>query len=809
MLTPMNWPRLSVVLSLAAAAIGGLSLAGWIWDIEILKRVHPAWVTMKANTAVCLMLAGIAVALIAGERRSAGMSRFAKSCAAFMAVIGALTLGEHVWGWDPGIDQALFTESVESAGRSFPGRMGPAAAVIFMLLGSAIFLLDSRLPAGTSAAQGCVLAAMALDTFIFLGYFYRVELPAGLVRYVSIALPAFLAFLLLGVALLFARPNRGLVSIFLADDPGGAMARRLLPAALWIPALSGWLFVMGREVGLYGKGVAAALLAGFVTLVFTWLIWLTSKAISGTDRRRRAAEDKLRRSERQLADFFDNAAVALHWVGPDGTVLRVNDTELKMLGYTREEYLGRHISRFHADEESLNVLLSRLTAGEVITDYPAKLRRKDGTVRDVMIHSSVYRENGEFIHTRCFTRDVTDLAQSEAALKETITALAEAKERAEKASRAKDEFLAALSHELRTPLTPVLLLAAEREGDRELPDKVRADFATIRKNIDLEARIIDDLLDVTRITNGKLELRMAVVDVEELIGDALQILAADCHARGLTVERKATAASTLVHADAVRLEQVLWNVLKNAIKFTPAGGRIEITSSSADGEVHVTVQDSGMGITREELPLIFTAFAQGRETSGAVFGGLGLGLSISALLMKMLGGRIWAESEGRHQGSTFHITLPLAADTAVNDRPSQAMLPGVLPSTPSLRILLVEDHQDSRTLLASILRRWGHDVTDVDTVAAARREIPGGHYNLLLSDIGLPDGTGYDVIAAWLGASSAPAIAMSGYGTPGDFAKSAAAGFNHHVVKPVSTEPLKEVLRTVYAHGAIAAAALA
>ena len=657
----MNWQRLSLTLSLVAIGIGLTGFAGWTFGIDALTRIHPAWVTMKANTALCLMLAGTAAAILRDAACSGLRRRLAQGCGAVVAAVGTLTFAEIIFDWDPGIDQALFQESLAGAGRSFPGRMGPASALIFMLLGAAIMLLDVRTRRGVWPAQLCVVAASALKLAVFLCYFYEVDLPPALKPYFSIALHTVIAFLLLCVALLIARPERGFVAVFLTDNTGGEIARRMLPTALLVPALLGWLFVLGRQAGYYGKGMAVALLAASITMIFSGLVWWAARALGRNDAQRQQIEAELRA----------------------------------------------------------------------------------------------------------------------------------ARDAAESANRAKDEFLAALSHELRTPLTPVLMLAADKEQAAELPAAVRADFAMIRKNVELEARIIDDLLDLTRITHGKLALRFEAVEAHGLIAHALAILRSDREGKNIALALDLAAAEPHVRGDAVRLQQVVWNVLKNAIKFTPAGGRIAIRSWNEDGEWRAAFTDSGLGITAEEMPRIFTAFAQGREAAAARFGGLGLGLSITALLMHEHGGRIWAESAGRDRGATFHLSLPLAAAPAPA---SDAAPPAAVPPAPTLRILLVEDHDDTRAVMQRLLTRWGHTVTLAASVAQARAALAGSTFDLLLSDVGLPDGTGHEVIAALREKSAAPAVAMSGYGMEADIRRVLDAGFAEHLVKPVAAGRLRELL---------------
>jgi hypothetical protein len=265
----MSRKQLSRALSLSAAAIGALCFVGWLLGLPVLTRLSSSWVTMKANTALCIIFTGIAAALVAEESCSKRRLCLARIFAVLVSAVGLLSLLEHLGGWDFGIDQALLKESQESAGRSFPGRMGPASALVFMCLGGAILLIDRRNRGGPWPGQVLVMVALALTLMIFLGYFYNVELPARLEKYFSIALHTVAAFVLLCAGLLFSRPEKGIMPVFLTDDAGGAMARRLLPAAILIPALAGWLFSMGREYAIYGRGVAVALLAAFIMLVFT------------------------------------------------------------------------------------------------------------------------------------------------------------------------------------------------------------------------------------------------------------------------------------------------------------------------------------------------------------------------------------------------------------------------------------------------------------------------------------------------------------------------------------------------------------
>ena len=383
--------------------------------------------------------------------------------------------------------------------------------------------------------------------------------------------------------------------------------------------------------------------------------------------------------------------------------------------------------------------------------------------------------------------------------------LQRARDEALAASRAKDEFLAALSHELRTPLNPVLLLASEAAEDVQFSAAVRAQFATIRDNVELEARLIDDLLDLTRITRGKLALEMGVVDVHVILRDALSTVQMEVDGKRLAVILELSARKHSVRGDAVRLRQVFWNVIKNAVRFTPEKGTIALRSNlSEDGEnVVITITDTGMGMTPEELARVFHAFAQGEhadhpERGGHNFGGLGLGLAISRKLVEMHEGEINAESKGREEGSTFTISLPVTEKVA---GPKERFGNGGEPAGESssglprgIRVLLVEDHEPTRRALAQLLTRRQYQVETAGSLTEARALAKEHKFELLISDIGLPDGDGYALMMELGQEQHLKGIALTGYGMEHDVAFSQSAGFIAHLTKPVRVESLDSAL---------------
>jgi len=375
-----------------------------------------------------------------------------------------------------------------------------------------------------------------------------------------------------------------------------------------------------------------------------------------------------------------------------------------------------------------------------------------------------------------------------------ITGLANAKAAAEAASQAKDEFLAVLSHELRTPLTPVLATAILLERDPRLATEHRNMMRTIRRNVELEARLIDDLLDATRISRNKLTLQQTLIDAHQSLTWVLEMCQDEASAKGLRVSVDAGARTHHVHADPARFQQILWNLLKNAIKFTPNGGRITIRSANPTADcLRIEVADTGIGIAPEALPHIFGAFEQGGYAVTQRFGGLGLGLAISQALAQLHGGRIVAESAGVGAGATFSFEVP-AREAAAAPVTESAIAHGL---ALNCRILLVEDNADTREVIGLALSALACRVTSASSIAEAIAAAQREPFDVLISDIGLPDGSGLSLMRELRARHRLRGIALSGFGREQDLAMSKESGFDVHLVKPVSIDALEQSLREI------------
>jgi PAS domain S-box-containing protein len=530
-----------------------------------------------------------------------------------------------------------------------------------------------------------------------------------------------------------------------------------------------------------------------------------------------------RRKVEEVLDRFFRLSPALFLIlGPEGEFLKINPAWEQTLGYTVEElYSLKATDVIHPDDrEKSRDAVASLGRGE-LSGFENRYRHKDGSFR--WLSWSAAKVDGLIY---AVALDITERKRAEA--------LQQAKDAAELASRAKDRFLAVLSHELRTPLTPVLMAVSGLLEDTTLPSEIHSTLAMIRHNVEMEARLIDDLLDLTRIGRGGLHLELRPTNAHESVMQAAAIYSHEIDTGGLRLVLELAAPAHHVQADPARLQQIVWNLIQNAVKFTPSGGTIRVRTrnekvqgddananasarSEADASVgggtagktlFIEVSDTGIGIEPETLPRIFEAFEQGEDSLRRRSGGLGLGLAISRSLARAHGGSLNAASPGKGQGSTFIVELPTIPAPSV-DREAEPATPvpvsdRLLPQTRAqarlrpLRILLVEDNKDTLNCLTRILGQRGHEVRSAGRLSEAKAAAGEGEYDLLLSDIELPDGTGLELMRD-LAPKAVRGIAMSGYGSEDDIQQSLAAGYDEHLTKPVAIPRLEEAIRRVMA----------
>ena len=478
----------------------------------------------------------------------------------------------------------------------------------------------------------------------------------------------------------------------------------------------------------------------------------------------------------------------------NGIIKTWNQGAERTFGYTAEEAVGRPVTILippdHINEEP--AILARIRAGERVDHYETIRVRKDGQLIDISLTVSPIKDDaGRVIGASKIARDISARKRNERELQQ-------ARDEAERASRAKDDFLAALSHELRTPLNPVLLLASDAAANPELPPGIRANFDTILKNVELEAKLIDDLLDLARVRCGKLRVEKTYVNVHSILAATLAIVQGEMDQKRIVLHQKLHDTQSVVFGDTVRLQQVFWNVLKNAIKFTPDEGAITIKANSTPDNCVIEISDTGIGMSKQELEQIFDAFKQGESADMHRLGGLGLGLAITKNLVELHSGTIEAASDGPGKGSRFTITLPLAEWNGSDASGPQSGRINHHARSPALRVLLVDDHEATRSALAKLLANRMHKVMVAGTVSEAMSICKNTHFDLIISDIGLPDGSGYDMFESIRRQSpDAKGIALTGYGMQKDLKRSEECGFCAHLTKPVKVDALDAALESV------------
>jgi PAS domain S-box-containing protein len=507
----------------------------------------------------------------------------------------------------------------------------------------------------------------------------------------------------------------------------------------------------------------------------------------------RSIKSALRQTAEQFHILVDNVEeYAIYMLDPTGTVVTWNAGAQKIKQYTAEEIIGKNFACFYtaedvAAERPQRNLREAARRGHIRDQGPRI--RKDGSIFQAEIVLTALRDSaGDIRGYSKVTRDITDQIRTREFEAEKIAAL--------KAIKAKDDFLAALSHELRTPLTPALAAATYLINNAsKLPSEFEQDLKIIKRNVQLQARLIDDLLDLTRITRGKLQLHLTPVDANALVREAIEIASSAIAAKKLKISSELNAEKRHILGDSIRLQQVFWNLINNAVKFTAPSGQIAIRTYNDDnGHFHFEITDNGIGIERERLAFLFTPFEQADPSITRQFGGLGLGLAISKHLIELHNGRIEAESRGRSFGATFKVTLDVLSERAGETWADSASPKHV---AKQLRILLVEDHRDTRHALSRLLTHFGHRTFVANNIQSALEMMASQKFDVVLCDIGLPDGSGHEVALQAKRKGPIKAVAITGFGTDEDIRRSKEAGFDFHLIKPIDFDDLQSVLNQV------------
>lgn len=557
---------------------------------------------------------------------------------------------------------------------------------------------------------------------------------------------------------------------------------------------TGWITYVEQPKAVAYKPVRDLL--DKITIPALWLIVVTAAMAFYAARVARRQAEATRRIEREVIfneKILANMPSGIALVDPESRhFLQANEAFIEMAKRFGELPAGRDIYEAIYDEV-------KIAPGEAIERVLAF-----GAPYQLVEHAFIDREG----MTRFVNVNLLRLQTSEQTI-QGVLYLVEDKTRDMTlrqeligANAAKDQFLALLSHELRNPLSPVIAMVGELEASAGESPEVRRALEVIRRNVELEARLIDDLLDVTRISKGKLQLSLETASVHEILQRSYEICREEIAAKDLKIEFRLRAERAYVEGDPARLQQVFWNLVKNSVKFTPAQGRIVIeTLNPTPDKVEIRTTDTGIGIESDQMERIFNAFEQGQSSITRRFGGLGLGLAISKAMVNAHGGTIKAESGGKNRGATFVVTLttvdaPALAPAVPKSRgPKAAGSKSAAAKGTGPRVLVVDDHIDTCTGMKMMLERRGYRVTVAHTADQAVEKAGEQEFDLVISDIGLPDRSGYELMQELGTTRGLRGIALSGFGMENDVSRARAAGFSEHLTKPINFDRLDEAIQ--------------
>jgi len=519
------------------------------------------------------------------------------------------------------------------------------------------------------------------------------------------------------------------------------------------------------------------------------------------DDARNASEEQLRKvleEQAYLAAIVESSDDAIISKDLNGVVRSVNAAAERMFGYSAAELVGRPIRLIipadrQAEEDGI---IAKLRRGERVDHFQTIRRTKDGRLIDVSLTVSPVRDtSGRVVGASKIARDITEQKRAAAERERLLEAERVARGEAERANRVKDDFVAMVSHELRTPLNAILGWTQLMTRGRNDPALVQRGIDVVARNTRLQAQLISDLLDISRIGAGKLQLDPRSVDLRAIVGQSLETIEEEARSKGVAIESTLEDAGSLVSGDPARLQQICWNLLSNAVKFTPRGGRVRMRLTFDGPWALVEVADTGVGIRPEFLPHVFDRFQQADRSITRQFGGLGLGLSIVKHLVELHGGAVEAASDGEGKGATFRVTLPVLSDVSEQERrrePADSVDAGV--ALHSIRLLVVEDEADTLEFLRRLLTTHGATVLTAATAGEALSLVRDQPPDLMISDIGLPEMDGYDLIQSVRRQPSPgrdiPAIALTAYARSEDRTRALRAGYQAHIAKPVEPNEL-------------------
>jgi PAS domain S-box-containing protein len=799
------------VAALFTGAIGALALIGWLFGIPALHHYPQEFPGIKTNAALGLVLGGLALGLLGKSGRARSVVRVGRASAAAMILLGSLTLVQYLLGVDLGIDQLIAREESGAIGTEAPNRMAAMTALNLVLKGWALLVLDrpSRRHAMTQAQLLSLLTALG-PLAVLLSFLFGVRDVRGSGPYFFVAhmaMPMALAWLALSIGTMFARADVGIMRTLTRSTFAAFTLRRLLVPVLVVPPVLAGLLYGGAHRHLFLPGYGAALFAVIAMAGLSVAIWRTLAGIEALEERERETEAARRRIEADLQWVFQLAPIGIAEADlGTGRFTRMNRKLCEMLGYDEHELRKLSLRELVHPEDlaKLELDLVKAAAEAGSFHFDGRCLRKGGAPLWVHVSALVVRQSVDDA-PRIFGI-VQDMTQ----LKEEEEALLLAKEIAESASRMKSAFLANVSHELRTPLTAVAGFAELLLDDVASPEEKRAFASAIRRNGEALTRIIDDLLDLSKVEAGRIEIEIVPVSVPALVRDVDLLLRPRAVQNGIEFKFEVDGPiPERISSDPGRLRQILVNIIGNAIKFTHQGAvrvhmRLHSLESSRDGgQLAFIVEDTGPGISEEQKARLFQPFSQADSSTTRRYGGTGLGLALSKQLAEALNGDVELTASAPGRGSTFTVTVatgslrdvPLISSLSKADIEVAAGPKIVGKRLLGKRVLLAEDAPDNQLLVQKMLSIQGAQVAIASNGIEAVREALTHDFDVVLMDLQMPEMDGFDATRLLRRRGySRPIIALTAHAMKEERERSLAAGCDDHLTKPINIDALVRTL---------------
>ncbi len=654
---------LSEISSVLVIIFGSIVLMGWLWDIQILRSFGAHLVSMKVNTAISIILTGLTLWFLQEKRAKGAYLLFARIFASIIILISLLTLLQYVFNLDFGIDQFLFKEAAGSIGTSNPGRQSPNTCVNFILIGLSLLLLDVQTKRGVRPAQFIILLEGLLSLLAFVGYIYGVRRLLGAASHTLMSLPTSITLITIFFGIIFARPGRGIISIFTADNAGGILARRLTFVVVAIPLAGEILVELGVKSGLYSEVFKPALHTIIIIISFLSIVWAIANLLGQIDEKRKAIEQKIRESEEKYRDLVEDANSIIMRMDTKGAVTFFNNFAERFFGYPEQEIFGKSVigtivpSTDHSGAD-LKAMVEDICVNptKYVNNENENILRSGKHVWIAWTNRAIFDKDKRLKEILCVGNDITKLKEAEAHI-------LVAKDAAERANKAKSAFLANMSHELRTPLNAVIGFAEllKEQGFGALNDTQKEYVGYIWESGKHLLSLINDVLDLSKVEAGKMELVISEVNLSDLLRGSFIFIAEQAAKHKIGLSTNIAPDINTIKADERKIKQVIFNLLSNSVKFTPDGGKICIDAKkTGENEVLICVWDTGIGIEKKDMERVFSEFEQIDSEYSRKYAGTGLGMPLSKKIVELHGGKMWFESEGKDKGTRFYFSLPIS-----------------------------------------------------------------------------------------------------------------------------------------------------